>query len=285
MRTRLIQTLPALLLAGFAFGQTQLDLRTQSKSVDFSSSPSTRPVQVGTTLPTSCQTGQLFFKSDAADGSNLYGCTATNAWAVQSGGTAVPGTPATMISQLGDLQVTRTSNAVLTIGANCSTATPCNVHFGSTVYSITSTATATISGSATGVLYVYVTNAGVLTVGSNLNVACSSCSAQSGVTSFPPDAVAVATWPVTNGALNAAGGQDFRALLGTKNVVAGQGIMTTDANGSAVVSVDSTLIGLRVAAPASSTSACQTGSWSYDANYVYICIAVNTWRRAQLTSW
>ena len=285
MRTRLIQTLPALLLAGFAFGQTQLDLRTQSKSVDFSSSPATRPVQVGTTLPTSCQTGQLFFKSDAADGSNLYGCTATNAWAVQSGGAAAPGTPATMISQLGDLQVTRTSNAVLTIGANCSTATPCNVHFGSTVYSITSTATATISGSATGVLYVYVTNAGVLTVGSNLNVACSSCSAQSGVTSFPPDAVAVATWPVTNGALNAAGGQDFRALLGTKNVVAGQGIMTTDANGSAVVSVDSTLIGLRVAAPASSTSACQTGSWSYDANYVYICIAVNTWRRAQLASW
>jgi hypothetical protein len=281
---RLFQILPVLLLAGFAFGQTQLDLRTQSKSVDFSSSPSTRPVQVGTTLPVSCQTGQLFFKSDAPAGSNLYGCTATNAWSAQSGSGAL-GTPATMISQLGDLQATRTSNTVLTIGANCSTATPCNVHFGSTVYSISSTATATISGFATGVLYVYVTNTGVLTVGSNLNVACSSCSAQSGVTSFPPDAVAVATWPVTNGALNAAGDQDFRAMLGTKNIVAGQGIVTADANGSAVVSVDSTLIGLRVAVPAGTTSSCQTGSWSYDANYVYICIAVNTWRRAQLASW
>jgi len=63
-----------------------------------------------------------------------------------------------MISQLGDLQATRTSNTMLTIGANCSTATPCNVHFGGTVYSITSAAAATISGSATGVLYVYVTN-------------------------------------------------------------------------------------------------------------------------------
>jgi hypothetical protein len=283
MRIRFFQTLPALLLAGCAFGQTQLDLRTQSKSVDFSSSPSTRPVQVGTTLPATCQTGQLFFKSDATAGLNLYGCTATNAWTVQSGG--APGTAATMISQLGDLQVTRTSNTVLTIGANCSTATPCNVHFGSMVYSIASTSTATISGSATGMLYIYVTNAGVLTVGSNLSVACSSCSAQSGVTSFPPDSIALETWPVTNGALNAAGGQDFRALLGTKNVVAGQGIVTTDANGSAVVSVDSTLIGLRVATPGSSTSACDAGSWSYDANYIYICTAPNTWRRAQLASW
>lgn len=283
MRIRLFQILPVLLLAGCALGQTQLDLRTQSKSVDFSSSPSTRPVQVGTTLPASCQTGQLFFKSDATAGSNLYGCTATNAWSVQSGG--APGAPATMISQLGDLQVTRTSNTVLTIGANCSTVTPCNVHFGSTVYSITSTAAATISGSATGVLYVYVTNTGALTVGSNLSVACSSCSVQPGVTSFPQDSIAVETWPVTNGALNAAGGQDFRAMLGTKNVVAGQGIVTTDANGSAVVSVDSTLIGLRVATPGSSTSACDAGSWSYDANYIYICTAPNTWRRAQLASW
>jgi hypothetical protein len=280
---RLFQTLPALLLAGCAFGQTQLDLRTQSKSVDFSSSPSTRPVQVGTTLPPSCQTGQLYFKSDAPDGSNLYGCTATNAWSVQSGGAS--GVPVTMLSQLGDLQVTRASNTVLTIGANCSTATPCNVHFGSTVYSITSTATATISGSATGVLYIYVTNAGVLTVGSNLNVACSSCSTQSGVTSFPPDSLAVETWPVTNGALNAAGGQDFRALLGTKNIVAGQGIVTADANGNAVVSVDSTLIGMRVATPTSSTSACNAGSWSSDTSYLYICVAANTWRRAQLASW
>jgi hypothetical protein len=202
---------------------------------------------------------------------------------VQSGGAS--GVPVTMLSQLGDLQVTRASNTVLTIGANCSTATPCNVHFGSTVYSITSTATATISGSATGVLYIYVTNAGVLTVGSNLNVACSSCSTQSGVTSFPPDSLAVETWPVTNGALNAAGGQDFRALLGTKNIVAGQGIVTADANGSAVVSVDSTLIGMRVATPTSSTSACNAGSWSSDASYLYICIAANTWRRAQLASW
>lgn len=283
MRIRSFQILPALVLAGCAFGQTQLDLRTQSKSVDFSSSPSTRPVQVGTTLPASCQTGQLFFKSDATAGSNLYGCTATNAWSVQNGADA--GTPATMTSQLGDLQVTRTSNSVLTIGANCSTATPCNVHFGSTVDSITSTATATISGSVTGVLYVYVTNTGVLTVGSNLSVACSSCSAQSGVTSFPPDAIALATWPVTNGTLNAAGGQDFRALLGTKNVIAGQGVLTADANGSTVVSVDSTLVGLRVATPASSTSACDAGSWAYDTNYIYICIATDTWRRAQLASW
>src|SRR3954464_10069466 len=80
------QILLALTLASSAFGQTLVDLRTQSKSIDFSALPSTRPVQVGTALPTTCQVGQLFFKSDAAAGANLYGCSATNVWSVQSAG-------------------------------------------------------------------------------------------------------------------------------------------------------------------------------------------------------
>jgi hypothetical protein len=37
----------------------------------------------GTTLPASCKTGQVFFKSDAPSGANVYACTAQNAWTVQ----------------------------------------------------------------------------------------------------------------------------------------------------------------------------------------------------------
>ena len=70
--------------------QTQLDLRTQGKNVDFSNATMTRPVKTGTVLPAQCAAGEMFFKSNAAAGANLYGCVAANTWAVQSGGTSLP---------------------------------------------------------------------------------------------------------------------------------------------------------------------------------------------------
>lgn len=287
MRHKHLLLLLALLLAPSCFGQTLVDLRTQSKSIDFSALPSTRPVQVGTALPATCQVGQLFFKSDATAGANLYGCSATNVWSVQSAGNAGGGSGggASMAAQLGDLQVTRTSNNVLTIGANCSAATPCNVRFGATVFTITEGATATVSGNSTGMLFAYVSGSGMLTVGHNVTVSCNGCAAQSGVTSFPADSVPIATWSVTNGSLDAAGGQDYRAVLGTKNVIAGPGVSASDTNGNTVVGVDTSLVGLRVSPPSSATSACQAGAWSFDSNYFYVCVAANTWRRSQLSSW
>ena len=69
-----------------AVGQTQVDLRTQTKSVDFTAAPSTRPVKTGTILPAVCTTGDLFFKTTAPAGSNLYACVAPNTWVLQSGG-------------------------------------------------------------------------------------------------------------------------------------------------------------------------------------------------------
>ena len=65
---------------------TTLNLATQGRNADFSSLPVTRPVTVGTALPATCQVGQLFFNSSAAAGSNLFGCTATNVWSAQGGG-------------------------------------------------------------------------------------------------------------------------------------------------------------------------------------------------------
>src|SRR5580658_3998489 len=83
-------------LIGVANGQTMVDLRTQSKSVNFSAAPSTQPFQSGTVLPAACLVDQAFFQTNAPAGLNLYGCTAVNSWTLLSAGILlgdVTGTP------------------------------------------------------------------------------------------------------------------------------------------------------------------------------------------------
>ena len=73
-------------LAGsLAYAQTQVDLKSQSKNVDFSGAAAVKPLPVGTTLPGTCGMGGMFFKSDASPGANVYACVAPNTWAVESG--------------------------------------------------------------------------------------------------------------------------------------------------------------------------------------------------------
>jgi hypothetical protein len=68
-----------------SYGQnTQINLATQGKNIDFTGAPFTRPVKTGTALPGTCSLGDIFFKTDAAAGQNLYACTAVNTWVPQS---------------------------------------------------------------------------------------------------------------------------------------------------------------------------------------------------------
>jgi hypothetical protein len=76
----------AALLAAAADGQTRLSLDTQTKNVDFTKAAFTRPVKTGTTLPSTCSVGDLFFQTSAQAGSNLYGCASANTWTPESGG-------------------------------------------------------------------------------------------------------------------------------------------------------------------------------------------------------
>jgi hypothetical protein len=88
--------LVAAFLIGTTNGQTQVDLRTQSKIVNFSGAPSTQPFQSGTVLPAACLVDQAFFQTNAPAGLNLYGCTAVNSWTLLSAGILlgdVTGTP------------------------------------------------------------------------------------------------------------------------------------------------------------------------------------------------
>jgi hypothetical protein len=82
------------LCAGACFAQTAVDLAHQAKTPDFSVMQHTRPAQTGTVLPASCNAGEVFFKTDAAPGSNLYlatsgyPCTWTQVNPLTVGGTA-----------------------------------------------------------------------------------------------------------------------------------------------------------------------------------------------------
>ncbi len=276
MRKCRILLLAAFGSAGALFGQlTQIDLRSQARDVDFSGATSTKPLQSGTGLPLTCAIGAMYYRLDAPAGMNVYGCTATNSWSLEQ---------ASMASQLGDFAVTRTSTTTLSIGANCSTTTPCQVRFGALVYSFENGATATISAGS-GSALVYVSSAGVLTVGSTLTVGCSSgCTALSGISSFPADAIPVFIWSATTGTWDASGGADQRAFLSSKSVTAGTGITTAEISGKTQLSVDTTVIGLRVAAPATSSSACTAGSWATDGSFFYLCTATNVWARALLST-
>jgi len=268
------------IFAGALYGQlTQVDLRLQSRDVDFSGASATKPFRSGTGLPATCGQEEMYYRLDAAAGMNVYGCTSTNTWTLEQGPPA-----ASMASQLGDFGVTLSSATVLTIGANCSTSTPCVVRFGALVYSFGSGATATISAGS-GLALVYISSAGVLTVGSNVTAACNGgCTALSGVTSFPADAIPLFTWSASNGTWESTGGADQRAFLSSKSVLAGTGITTTEISGKTQLAADTSVIGLRVAAPATSSTACTMGSWATNGSFFYLCTATNVWGRAALST-
>jgi hypothetical protein len=62
-----------------------LDSPTFTGSFVASGAIHTSPLQVGTSLPGTCTTGELYYKSNVTSGQNLYGCTATNTWTLEGG--------------------------------------------------------------------------------------------------------------------------------------------------------------------------------------------------------
>lgn len=268
-------------LPAWMHGQTAVDLRMQSRNVDFGNAPSTRPFSTGTVLPASCAVGNMFYLTNAPAGQNMYGCTGTNIWTLEGGN----GGGAAMASELGDFQAVRNTPTNLLIGNSCSTGTPCNVRVGGSTYSFTAPASVNVS-SGTGTLYIYISNNGTFTVGSNVTAACAStCIPVSGITAFPPDGIPLYSWTVTGGTLDTAGGTDFRSFLSTSSVAAGTGLVSTLAGGIPSLSVDSTLVMLQTSVPATSTTACNQGQWATDGAYFYLCVSASSWKRTELAAW
>lgn len=72
-------------------GQTQVDLKTQSKSIDFTGASATKPMKSGNALPATCGAGEFFFYTVAPAGANVYACVSTNTWTLQGGGQGATG--------------------------------------------------------------------------------------------------------------------------------------------------------------------------------------------------
>jgi hypothetical protein len=218
-----------LLMAGLAFGQTQVDLRTQSKGVDFTGAPITKPFRIGNGLPASCLAGEFFYNTAIAD-QNLYGCTSSNTWKAIGSSSAV---------LLQDFLADLPAPNLLRIGASCSTQAPCSARFGSTVYKFQEGASVTVSAGS-GLVLVYLTSKGTLTVGyDTLSLTCSAnCTAISGIQNFPPNTIPLVTWPVVNGSWVDGAGIDYRAFLAAYPILTGSGVLAVDNGTSLLIQVD-----------------------------------------------
>lgn len=111
LRQALAMGMAACVLVYPGRGQTQIDIRTQTRNVDFSRATSTAPFVVADSLPAVCSTGQAIFRRDAPAGQNLYLCTANNTWtptvASEPGGGGVSGT-APVPGSIGGVTITST---------------------------------------------------------------------------------------------------------------------------------------------------------------------------------
>ncbi|MDQ6706195.1 MAG: hypothetical protein M3Z85_09520 [Acidobacteriota bacterium] len=196
---------------------------------------------------------QNFGVSAAApsDGQALIWSQANGRWQPQAAGS---GGGASMTSQLGDFGVVWTSGTVLTAGANCSSATPCNFRFGSTVYSVTSSSSATLGTASGGIAYFYLTSDGLLNAGTNLPVTCSAgCSVTAGVTGFPANSIPLFAWTALNSAWDANGGRDYRGFLSGKSVIGGTGTAAVDLGAQTSIGVDTAVVPTYLTAVASLT--------------------------------
>lgn len=82
--------LVVIVLAVCAYAQKvdNLSVHSNVSTIDFSSAATTRVMKTGTTAPATCTIGDLFYDTDATAGQNLYGCTSTNVWTQQAGGSS-----------------------------------------------------------------------------------------------------------------------------------------------------------------------------------------------------
>ena len=225
-----------LVLAGGSLrAQTQLDLKAQSKNVDFSAASTTKPVKAGMALPATCTSGELFFKTNAAPGGNLYLCTSVNTW-TQSGLSSA--------SQASDFLVTA-------LGASATIqCTSCQYGIGEKTFVVSSSlsvsALAGTGGSATVFFYLNPTGTpefgydGTTVTGATLT----GLAGQTPVTSFPGDSIPLATCAVAANQFTSC--TDFRAIYRRSVAVAGIGIVVLEdpSTGLTTYAINPALVGL-----------------------------------------
>ena len=93
---------------------------------DASNAASSKPAKTGTALPQTCGVGEQFFNTNAAQGQNLYFCTAANTWIQMTGGSgsgSSGGSAPNVLIYKGDLSGFANQNARIPVGPDGSTLT------------------------------------------------------------------------------------------------------------------------------------------------------------------
>lgn len=132
------------------------------------------------------------------------------------------------VSHLTDFQVIKASGTQLFGNVSCSATYPCNVRYGNTTYTFTSSFSATITA-GTGTAYIYISNAGAIVVASTaLTISpCTGCTFVSAAV-FPSDSIPLYTWTATSSTVWDATGVDLRSAFSRTRFIAGANITLTD---------------------------------------------------------
>jgi hypothetical protein len=217
-----------------AFQGTAIDAATQIKQVDFSGAPFTKPFKTGTALPPTCSVGEVFFKTDAVAGANVFGCTTTNGWTVQSG-------------LLGASSLGLTDFAT-TLIPNRVTVAPGRVKFNGfpcTNFIAAATATLNSGTGGPGVAELYVSDSCALVLeypnSMVLNFTMSGITAQ-GVAnpSVPATAFWIAELTITGGQFTVIA--DKRSVISQTAILAGTGIVIDCTLGPCLTSIDPAVV-------------------------------------------
>jgi hypothetical protein len=223
------------LAAGPLAAQTQVDLKTQTKDVDFSGAPTTKPVKAGTALPATCGAGELFFKTNAAPGGNLYLCTAANTWTPSGLSSA---------SQATDFLVTA-AGASATV--QC---TVCQYGIGEKTFVVSSNMSAsalTGAGGSTTVFF-FLDPTGTPQFGYDgtivTGVTLVGLAGEPMITSFPGDSIPLATCAIAANQFTSC--TDFRAVYRRSVAIAGSGIVVLEdpSTGLTTYAVNPAVVGL-----------------------------------------
>jgi hypothetical protein len=250
-----VKILLTVLIAFNALGQTQVDLKLQTKNIDFSGAAMVSPFPVGFNLPANCTTGNMFFKSNAPTGANLYGCVAGNSWSLESGGSSGSGSGGSGAGI--PLLLERVSGTALAIGQACSAAAPCMVAIGASTYSFLAGAAVTISAGS-GLVLAYVDRNGTLTVGEGSPttpaLSCTNCTVANGVTQFPPDSIPLGTWTATSGVWDQTGTDNRAILTAGRSFTAGPNVSISEAGSNVTIAASLSTISSGVQSACSATT-------------------------------
>jgi hypothetical protein len=208
VQTALLGGLPLL------HAQTLIDLRTQAKSVDFSSAATTKPSKLGAVLPATCSVGETFFNSAAPAGHNLYGCTTTNSWTLLGANLWFGG--GTVNS--GDCAAFDSSGNIVSAGAACAATT-----------AVTLASPFTIAGSL------------VVSAGPGRQSVASLCSDSGGTLSCPGGFTGHITWPAGSG-------------TNSRQILAPSGVFTNNFNYRWSDSIPTAATLMKIGTPASGES-------------------------------